>query len=481
MPPPAVDYCDCGTDCGTPLCDCPEAQLNPSCCAISYAPTATQTLAPTADAGDRRRLSGARCSPPSCSAELSILLKRTLVIAAATILGFTLLHLVCFALAGAAIVVEEEGFHEKELRVKGGAHWHRIARGSMDDFLLWPRLAWPSCAFIAVAVSLQAARAFQCWDGRREAIAAIAVAAVAVAVYLGLHAALVARRVRVDARFDAATAAVGTSLAARTASPRALVASLRPAFFGGEELYDCLALGEWSDARPGAYVSHVGVLFEDFVDGCAGFAEPLLVVAPQLAVALIHACGCAYRAPEAVAVAAVAVAAAAARWLLRPFSNGAANAVELLVATTTAGLCVALAVGAVLDDDATLDKAAYAAVVASLAMLAITTTLPSAAVAARLARAVLLRARGQSAELAEAVSGASDMLGLGVASFAAVLVAASGHFRERAFYAAAATLFRAEAARLGSFTHAKDEAAADAPKDVPVEAGAVHADPVARI
>jgi hypothetical protein len=182
----------------------------------------------------------------------------------------------------------------------------------------------------------------------------------------------------------------------------------------------------------------------------------------------------------------VAVAAAAARWLLRPFSNGAANAVELLVATTTAGLCVALAVGAVLDDDATLDKAAYAAVVASLAMLAITTTLPSAAVAARLARAVLLRARGQSAELAEAVSGASDMLGpqqlgFGVASFAAVLVAASGHFRERAFYAAAAMLFRAEAARLGSFTHAKDEAAADAPKDVPVEAGAVHADPVARI
>jgi len=303
-----------------------------------------------------------------------------------------------------------------------------------------------------------------------------------VAVYLGLHAALVARRVRVDARFDAATAAVGTSLAARTASPRALVASLRPAFFGGEELYDRLALGEWSDARPGAYVSHVGVLFEDFVDGCAGFAEPLLVVAPQLAVALIHACGCAYRAPEAVAVAAVAVAAAAARWLLRPFSNGAANAVELLVATTTAGLCVALAVGAVLDDDATLDKAAYAAVVASLAMLAITTTLPSAAVAARLARAVLLRARGQSAELTEAVSGASDMQGLGVAApFAAVLVAASGHFRERAFYAAAATLFRAEAARLGSFTHAKDEAAADAPKDVPVEAGAVHADPVARI
>ena len=109
-----ADVIDAAAECGG----------GPSCCAISYAPTATPTLAPTADAGDRRRLSGARCSPPSCSAELSILLKRTLVIAAATILGFTLLHLVCFALAGAAIVVEEEGFREKELRAKGGAHWH---------------------------------------------------------------------------------------------------------------------------------------------------------------------------------------------------------------------------------------------------------------------------------------------------------------------------------------------------------------------
>lgn len=409
------------------------------------APSASPTTSPIdAIIPERRLLEG--CSPPSCDAALRKLTRTTLVVAAVILGALTVVHLICFAIAGAAVVVEpgEEG------AAKGPPEsWHATARRGVADLLLWPRLPWPWVSFVVVAIALQAAQALPspCWGGKREAVVAVLVAGAAVAIYVGVHGAYAARGVRRVAKFEKASSGTSSSTS-RVASPLALVAALKPAFLDGEELFDSLALGEWVDKGDRAYVGPFGALFEDFDPGFAAAAESALLVLPEIAAAVaLGALGCGRAVAEALVVAAIAVVAAGAVLYLRPFANAGENAVAIVVAIGGVGVLVAVAAAAVLDSDTVLDEAAKAAVIIELGVLGLTVLLPLAAGVARLLRAALrlFRATGRDSESnVEAL----QVLGDEAPGACASLLATASRLCQPGFASVAARLFRDEACRL---------------------------------